>query len=367
MKRLITGVLAAAMLLTPLEPAFAYAGTVSAEELSLSQNGIEEERVDEGTQSDEHIGKQSKDRKAISTPTPVPAVEPEATPVADSKQGEKTTAKQSTEPSPVVTPSPSPTPEPVDWSSEKDSFLITVEQLSAPDSGEGSLAVQFSFPQMDAKDGVRAGDEAVFALPVDLMEVEDSEEPVDVFAFVPKEEEEAEENAADGEGTQELSVTQAQAPEEAEEPEETALDVAIAQYEISDGVVHIVFTDGVEEKEVREQIQDVYGKIDITFQWKENIRGEEPQTYDWVLQTYDDETDNKVTIEIPALAAEPTPEEIQEPEEATAEEAAPTPAPTEEATDVEKPMLMMALLDDSTVSIGGTIKYETSSQERDIY
>lgn len=291
-------------------------------------------------------------------PTPSPAAENISTPSPSPESDAQST--------------PEPTMEPKDWSGVKDAFLITLTELQTQESGEGKLQMEISFPKMEQDQVIRPGDEAVFALPVELMEVEDSEEPMDIVAFVPRDEE-----------SDETEDPQQADPQQADDTEkEISLEVVLAQYEITDGEVHITFAEGIAEETVQAQLDKIYGKLDLEFRWKDGVRTEQPQTVDWLLQRYEDETENKVSLEIPALvlqatptpepSAEPTPEPSAEPTPEPSEESTPEPAEEPRAEDgesqTEEPVVQLfALNADSPLNGLTKLSYEGKSEEQHIY
>lgn len=385
MKRWITGGLAAAMLFSTLlsVPMAAYAeagdgtgGGTSQSTMQTPDNTESGAGVEHGAEGE--AGRQKASQEGEETPS-----SPQATP--ENNNGEPaSTPPEKADGSQQAEPTPVPEEGPKDWSAEKDQFLIALSELATQESGEGNLQMEISFPKMELSNAVQSGDEAVFALPVDLMEVADSEEPADIYAFVPKDAEEETEAAEEATAAEEAAAEEENALEaelsESEETEE-ALDLVIAQYEVTDGVVHITFTEGVEQEEVKEQLNKVYGKLELSFQWKDGVRTEQPQTVDWLLQSYNDETENKVSLEIPELAlqaapeptpeptVEPTPEPTVEPTPEPTVEPTPEPAPEPTAeTSTEEPVVQMLALNANSPLAGMTdIKYDKQSQDRHIY
>lgn len=203
MKRWITGGLAAAMLFSSLfsVPMEAYAEGPTEQRVSYSdetnrQPTSAEQEADQLADTESIKASTVENEAGAATPSPIPVAEVTPSPTPSPSEEETGDMQATPAPSPdageevtAATPGPTPTPEPKDWSGEKDSFLISLAGLQNQESGDGSLLLEISFPQMEQSDSVRPGDGAVFALPVNLMEIEDSETPVDIFAFVLKDEE----------------------------------------------------------------------------------------------------------------------------------------------------------------------------------
>ena len=133
-----------------------------------------------------------------------------------------------------------------------------------------------SFPTVVEDDPVSAGDTVTFALPADVLVADNAEQAVDVFAFV------ASEGAApDGLVAYLTGVKNPEAEVEGETlaSKDEELGVKIAEYVISDGVVTVTFTEGIESDEVRGRLAEVFGKIEIPFAWAEGVQTEEQQDY----------------------------------------------------------------------------------------
>lgn len=227
--------------------------------------------------------------------------------------------------------------EPADWSSRKDAFLFSYEQLTQDEEDGWTLSVQFSFPLKDTEETVREGDTAVLQLPTEWMEIEDTKEKASLSPFIEK---------TDG-----------------EEKTEEAVDVPIAEYEIKDGTVKLTFTDGIESDEIVSQITELKTRLTVPFIWKEGVQTEEEQQVTWTLQTYEDDSKNEADLVIPALEKEQ--DEKQSDEKKTEEKK------------TEKSVNTAALLGATTladIDFGGytlvndnSLKYNNNSQDRDIY
>lgn len=220
---------------------------------------------------------------------------------------------------------------PADWSSRKDAFLFSYEQLTQDEEDGWTLSVQFSFPLKDTEETVREGDTAVLQLPTEWMEIEDTKEKASLSPFIEK---------TDG-----------------EEKTEEAVDVPIAEYEIKDGTVKLTFTDGIESDEIVSQITELKTRLTVPFIWKEGVQTEEEQQVTWTLQTYEDDSKNEADLVIPALEKEQ--DEKQSDEKKTEEKK------TEKSVNTAA-LLGAATLADSSYTMSSQ-KYEGKSEERHIY
>lgn len=162
-------------------------------------------------------------------------------------------------------------PEPArDWSARKDYFLFRMDE-SDEMADEQTFVLEFSFLKTDETYMPKPGDTAVLMLPDSWVDVADITNAADVLAF-----------ADDEYGN------------------ENSLNIKIGEYTISQGMLHLEFTEGIEAAEIAEAITSIYGKIIIPFTWQEDVQKAYEQDIQWTLQTYDDGSENEAVLHIPA-------------------------------------------------------------------
>lgn len=237
--------------------------------------------------------------------------------------------------------------EPIDWSDQKEDFIFTFEKTEEDQNGNWTLSVQFNFPLKNAESTVKKEDTAFLELPVQWMQIEDTTEKEELIPFVEKEEDSKIIEEAAGE--------------------------SIAEYEIKDGTLEIVFTEGIESEEITSQITELKTRVEIPFIWKEGARTEKDQEIQWTLQTYEDNSKNETIIRIPALPeaeeSEKTPE--TEEQEKSSEEDVEKKEEVKEIEEKEEAHASSNLKAELYASVGGyeisDQKYTGQSEERHIY
>ena len=140
------------------------------------------------------------------------------------------------------------------------------------------MSVQFSFPLKDTEEYPSEGDTAILQLPIQWMEIADTDAAGEKRLLSPFIEKTA-----------------------GEEKTEEAVALPIAEYEIKDGTVKFTFTDGIESEEIVSQITELKTRLTVPFIWKEGIQTEEEQEVVWMLQTYENNSKNEANLVIPAL------------------------------------------------------------------
>ena len=159
-----------------------------------------------------------------------------------------------------------------------------------------TLSVQFSFPLKDTEEYPSEGDTAILQLPIQWMEIADTDAAGEKRLLSPFIEKTA-----------------------GEEKTEEAVALPIAEYEIKDGTVKFTFTDGIESEEIVSRITELKTRLTVPFIWKEDTRTEENQEAVWTLQTYEDGTTNEAKLVIPAVQQEDT-EPVEEGQNGAGEE-----------------------------------------------
>ena len=234
--------------------------------------------------------------------------------------------------------------------------------MEAASTKNQSLVLSFSFPTYSESDSILSGDTLEVALPLDVVQVEDTEEPVELLAS------KAPDYAEDADLVDYLMGKVEpgdSAADESEDPASAAItkddqptEWKLAEYEIHDGVITVTFAEDIAADEVVESLTDLFATMEIPFVWAEGAQTEEEQDYVWTLQTYADESTNEATLVIPALT-QADPAEDAADEDASDEEK----LESDEASSAEPMALLSAR---ATSPIVSKRDYNLSS-ERDIF